>query len=385
MYVYICIYIYVCLYVRIYICIYIIYLCVYIGKCSAVVRVCRLGNDLSRVTFWCPACQPSHAVAGVRGLGASQAAHRVGAVHGGGGGGVVARGGGAGFDGGRGGGVGAGQDVGRERSNQGAAVCDLHPLHTAAPGLDLSMTCTPNTKVTPALPGDSSKVCSANMEFAGLTEAQRKRILENREEALRRQKICRQQQSQAATSSLPTSSLPTSSLSTSSLPTSSLQPQPVTPSHVTLQSSSLHTSMVGAGAACVAGGGRGWGAGGTGGKGRGGGGEGGGGRGEVKCSAAKLLAAAAKPLAGGVTNVPVPKCPTHARECRIKRVHKQGANKGRLFFSCNVPSCKFFQWGDVWFPKCSSHPQRPSVLRCAQRERESARAREREFIRIDTP
>jgi hypothetical protein len=117
----------------------------------------------------------------------------------------------------------------------------------------------------------------------------------------------------------------------------------------------------------------------------GGGAHGGGGRGEVKCSAAKLLAAAAKPLAGGVTNVPVPKCPTHARECRIKRVHKQGANKGRLFFSCNVPSCKFFQWGDVWFPKCSSHPQRPSVLRCAQRERESARAREREFIRIDTP
>jgi hypothetical protein len=262
--------------------------------------------------------------------------------------------------------------VGRERSNQGAALCDLHPLHTAAPGLDLSMTCTPNTKVTPALPGDSSKVCSANMEFAGLTEAQRKRILENREEALRRQKICRQQQSQAATSSLPTSSL---------------QPQPMTPSHVTLQSSSLHTSIVGAGAACVEGGGGGWGAGEPGGKGRGGGGEGVGGRGEVKCSAVKLLAAAAKPLAGGVTKVPVPKCPTHARECRIKRVHKQGANKGRLFFSCNVPSCKFFQWGDVWFPKCSSHPQRPSVLRFAQRERESARARARvrEFIRIDTP
>ena len=331
------------------------------------------------------------------GLGASQA-HCVGAVDGGGGGAVVARGWGAGVDGGGGGGgVGAGQEVGdvragdkgtgevggkggrggiegiagmggwEERSTPGAAVCDLHPPHTAptaAPGLDLSVTCTSHTNVTPVTPGDRLQVCGANMEFAGLTETQRKRILDNREEALRRQKICRQQQSQAATSL-----------------TSSLQPRAVTPSHATLQPPSLHTSInVRAGAASVAGGGGGWGAGGA-------GGEEGGGRGEVKCSAVKPLTAAVKSLAGGVTKVPVPKCPTHARECRIKRVHKQGANKGRLFFSCIVPSCQFFQWGDVWFPKCSSHPQRPSVLRFAQRERESARARARvrEFIRIDTP
>ena len=37
------------------------------GKCATAVRVCRLGNDLSRVTFWCPACQPSNAGAGAAG------------------------------------------------------------------------------------------------------------------------------------------------------------------------------------------------------------------------------------------------------------------------------------------------------------------------------
>ena len=187
------------------------------GVCSREVRVCRLGNDLSRVTFWCRSCQPESAACAKAafvggGDGASDAAQDVG-------GGLAVAGAGAG------GGYGA-----------------------------------------------------------ILTEEQRERIRINREEALKRRRLLGTGTDQAGAKTMPS------------------------------------------------------------GQGRKPGADG-------------------PPLLGGVTRVSVPQCPQHRRPCHIKRVRKPGPTHGRLFFSCNVPSCAYFQWADVMFPRCGLHPQRPSILR----------------------
>ena len=39
----------------------------------------------------------------------------------------------------------------------------------------------------------------------------------------------------------------------------------------------------------------------------------------------------------------IPSCPTHGKKCSMKEVRKEGANKGRWFFSCTNRVCKYFE------------------------------------------
>ena len=51
---------------------------------------------------------------------------------------------------------------------------------------------------------------------------------------------------------------------------------------------------------------------------------------------------------------------------KLKRVKKQNANEGRLFWSCGRRDCKAeFQWADAAFPKCGC--AKPSILRICKK------------------
>ncbi|XP_014800981.1 PREDICTED: endonuclease 8-like 3 [Calidris pugnax] len=55
-----------------------------------------------------------------------------------------------------------------------------------------------------------------------------------------------------------------------------------------------------------------------------------------------------------------PRCGPHGRPCSLRRVRKEGENKGRLFYCCALPRetrCHHFQWADLDFPFCH-HGQR---------------------------
>ncbi|KAH3746444.1 hypothetical protein DPMN_180852 [Dreissena polymorpha] len=39
----------------------------------------------------------------------------------------------------------------------------------------------------------------------------------------------------------------------------------------------------------------------------------------------------------------IPSCSTHQKKCSMKEVRKEGQNKGRWFFTCNVRTCNFFK------------------------------------------
>ncbi|KAH3881006.1 hypothetical protein DPMN_004929 [Dreissena polymorpha] len=58
----------------------------------------------------------------------------------------------------------------------------------------------------------------------------------------------------------------------------------------------------------------------------------------------------------------IPTCPTHQKKCSMKEVRKEGQNKGRWFFTCNVRTCNYFKWADEQFPICAGHWQ-PCTIR----------------------
>ncbi|KAH3717181.1 hypothetical protein DPMN_059961 [Dreissena polymorpha] len=58
----------------------------------------------------------------------------------------------------------------------------------------------------------------------------------------------------------------------------------------------------------------------------------------------------------------IPPCPTHQKKCSMKEVRKEGQNKGKWFFTCNVRTCNFFKWADEQFPICAGHGQ-PCTIR----------------------
>lgn len=64
------------------------------------------------------------------------------------------------------------------------------------------------------------------------------------------------------------------------------------------------------------------------------------------------------PAAGSSARSPTPSapcCPAHHRPAALRAVHKEGDNKGRVFYTCSLPRetrCSFFQWADTHFPFC---------------------------------
>ncbi|XP_072190830.1 endonuclease 8-like 3 [Excalfactoria chinensis] len=50
-----------------------------------------------------------------------------------------------------------------------------------------------------------------------------------------------------------------------------------------------------------------------------------------------------------------PRCSKHGHLCKLRIVRKDGENKGRMFYSCPLPTesqCNYFQWADLSFPFC---------------------------------
>ncbi|XP_031463287.1 endonuclease 8-like 3 [Phasianus colchicus] len=50
-----------------------------------------------------------------------------------------------------------------------------------------------------------------------------------------------------------------------------------------------------------------------------------------------------------------PHCSKHGHLCKLRIVRKDGENKGRMFYSCPLPTetrCNYFQWADLNFPFC---------------------------------
>ncbi|CAL9706656.1 unnamed protein product [Knipowitschia caucasica] len=50
-----------------------------------------------------------------------------------------------------------------------------------------------------------------------------------------------------------------------------------------------------------------------------------------------------------------PCCTVHGRAAVLRVVHKEGENKGRVFYACSLPrdaQCSFFEWADLHFPFC---------------------------------
>ncbi|XP_017273015.1 endonuclease 8-like 3 isoform X2 [Kryptolebias marmoratus] len=60
--------------------------------------------------------------------------------------------------------------------------------------------------------------------------------------------------------------------------------------------------------------------------------------------------------AASVSSSPTaPCCASHCRPAVLRVVHKEGENKGRLFYTCSLPretKCNFFEWADLRFPFC---------------------------------
>lgn len=62
--------------------------------------------------------------------------------------------------------------------------------------------------------------------------------------------------------------------------------------------------------------------------------------------------------AAGVSNHTSPRapcCSAHHRPAALRVVHKEGENKGRVFYTCALPretQCGFFEWADTHFPFC---------------------------------
>uniref|UniRef100_A0A3Q3DA63 Endonuclease 8-like 3 n=1 Tax=Hippocampus comes TaxID=109280 RepID=A0A3Q3DA63_HIPCM len=59
-----------------------------------------------------------------------------------------------------------------------------------------------------------------------------------------------------------------------------------------------------------------------------------------------------------------PLCASHGRPTLLRVVHKDGENKGRLFYTCSQPreaKCNFFEWADLHFPSC--HHGKRCVMR----------------------
>ncbi|GMH96960.1 hypothetical protein TrST_g6272 [Triparma strigata] len=59
-------------------------------------------------------------------------------------------------------------------------------------------------------------------------------------------------------------------------------------------------------------------------------------------------------------------CKQHSRASKVGRVRKAGPNSGRLFFSCRVPTCNHFLWGDTGFGKCSCN--KTATLKICKKE-----------------
>ncbi|XP_042727759.1 endonuclease 8-like 3 isoform X2 [Lagopus leucura] len=59
-----------------------------------------------------------------------------------------------------------------------------------------------------------------------------------------------------------------------------------------------------------------------------------------------------------------PHCSKHGHLCKLRIVRKDGENKGRMFYSCPLPTetrCNYFQWADLNFPFC--HHGKRCVMR----------------------
>ncbi|XP_072290492.1 endonuclease 8-like 3 [Eucyclogobius newberryi] len=66
-------------------------------------------------------------------------------------------------------------------------------------------------------------------------------------------------------------------------------------------------------------------------------------------------AAAASPGSSAPPSPSAPCCSAHSRPAALRVVHKDGENKGRVFYTCSLPRetrCNFFEWADAHFPFC---------------------------------
>lgn len=57
----------------------------------------------------------------------------------------------------------------------------------------------------------------------------------------------------------------------------------------------------------------------------------------------------------GAPGPEAPCCSAHHRPAALRVVHKEGENKGRVFYTCALPRetrCAFFEWADTRFPFC---------------------------------
>ena len=67
------------------------------------------------------------------------------------------------------------------------------------------------------------------------------------------------------------------------------------------------------------------------------------------------------------------RCPKHGGNSIIlRRVRKAGANQNRIFFTCKVGQCNYFEWADKHFPdvSCSCASSNPSrTVHCSAKAR----------------